>query len=78
VAVNKFTIKRTKSNKSLNLFCVSGNGQSFIAATFDWDVRALPLLTIKPRYSVSHLAQKHFTILINNLVSRKAINTFRR
>jgi hypothetical protein len=69
------TIK--KQQKDLTCFPVSGKGQSFSAATFDWDVRTLPLPTMKPKYSVFRLAQKHLTILINNLFSCIAVITFR-
>jgi hypothetical protein len=67
-----------KATKDLTCFCVSGKGQPFIDANFDWDVRTLPLPTMQPRYSVSRLAQKHLSILINILFSRKDVNTFRR
>jgi hypothetical protein len=39
-----------KATKDLTCFVFSGKGQSFTAATFDWDVRTLPLPTIKQRY----------------------------
>jgi hypothetical protein len=70
--------KNKKQQKTSHVFCVSGKGKSFTAATFDLDVRTLPLPTMKPRYSVSRLAQTHLTILRNNLFSRKAVNTCRR
>jgi len=72
--VNNVTIeKRTKATKELICFCVSGKGQSYTAPTFDeYMGTIIPLPTIKPRYSVSRLAQKHSTILIINLLSHKA------
>jgi hypothetical protein len=67
-----------KAKTNLTCCCVSGKSQSLTVVNFDGDVRIMPLPTTKPKYSVSRLAQKHLTILINNLFSCKAVNTFRR
>jgi hypothetical protein len=74
--VNKLAIKRAE-DKDLTSFCVSGKDQPFTATTLEGDVRTLPLSTTKPRYQVSRLAQEHLSILIRNILFRKAIKTLR-
>ncbi len=69
--------KNKKPQKDLIFIYVSGKGQSFIVATLDGDVRALPFPTIKQRYSVFRLAQKHLTILMNNLFFHKVVKNCR-
>ncbi len=75
--VNKLPINEQEATKYFICFCVLGKDQSLTAATFEVDVRMLPFLAIKPRYSVCRLAQKHLTILMNNLLLRKVVKTCR-
>ena len=51
-----------KATEDLTCFCVFGKCQSFTTASFDEDVRIMPLSTIKSRHPASRLALKQLSI----------------